>query len=529
MASARTVRINELTERPTDMTLIRNKPGHFLRNASRALLGWSSAFAVALAPVVNTAAPTNGAAQSTSATPNYIQITAENAQMSKRVKLGLDKSIVIDLPADAHDILVANPDVADAVTRTSRRIYIFGKEIGQTNVFVFDGTGRQIASLELTIERDIAGLEETISRLIPNSNVRGEMINDNLVLTGTVPTPQASAKAARLANIFVTGGEQTGGGETDVVSLFGDDPSSQIVNLLRIEGEDQVHLKVVVAEIQRSVVKQLGINTSVSRAATNGFGFNVFGGPVAALTPSASFSGGNLTLDDPQGAVSSIYNALERNGVMRTLAEPSLTAISGEEAHFRAGGTYNIPESVSDDEDGQTTIGFREVEYGVALSFKPVVLTEGRISLKIRTEVSEPTAQGVPTFRSDANILSVRRRMADTTVELPSGGSMVIAGLIQDDVRQTVNGQPGLKDIPIFGALFRSREFHRDETEIVVIVTPYLVRPTARAKLTQPDENFQPASDAAGYFIGRINRVYGTKQGDLPKGRYSGSIGFILK
>lgn len=511
----------------TDMTRTKQQQGQFIRRAAQSFIGWSSAFAVAVAPLVTTVQPTAAVAQSNS--PNYIQITAENAQNSKRIKLGLDKSIVVDLPADAHDVLVANPDVADAVTRTSRRLYVFGKEIGQTNVFVFDGTGRQIASLELTIERDIAGLEETIARLIPNSNVRGEMINDNLVLTGTVPTPQASAKAARLANIFVTGGEQTGGGNTEIVSLFGDDPSSQIVNLLRIEGEDQVHLKVVVAEIQRSVVKQLGINSNFSRAANNGFGFNVFGGQFAALEPLTGISGGNFSLTDPAGSLSSVYNALERNGVMRTLAEPSLTAISGEEAHFRAGGVYNIPESASNDDDGRLTVGFREVEYGVALSFKPVVLTAGRISLKIRTEVSEPTTQGVPHFRPDANLLSVRRRMADTTVELPSGGSMVIAGLIQDDVRQAVNGQPGLKDIPIFGALFRSREFQRDESEIVVIVTPYLVRPTARAKLTQPDENFQPASDAAGYFIGRVNRVYGTKQGTIPKGRYSGSIGFILK
>ena len=463
---------------------------------------------------------------------HYLKITAENAHVAKEIRLGLDKSIVLDLPADAHDILVANPDVADAVTRTARRIYLFGKKIGQTNIFVFDSRGQQIASLELLIERDIAGLESTIERLIPNSEVKAEMINDNIVLTGSVPTPQAAATAVRLAQIFVKGGEQTqeesgDGGDGSALLLGGteDKPQSDIVNLLQIQGEDQVHLKVVIAEIQRSVVKQLGINTNFTNATADGFGFSVAGGKLPSLTHLVANIGGSFSLSDAAGSLTSQYQALERNGVMKTLAEPSLSAISGEKAHFRVGGTHFLPEKI---EDGPT-ITYKEVDYGVALTFTPVVLSAGRISLKIRTEVSEPTAAGAIGLRNDVNLLSSRKRLADTTVELPSGGSMVIAGLIQDDVRQAINGQPGLMDIPFFGSLFRSREFVRNESEVIVIVTPYLVKPTARAQLVQPDENFQPASDASGYFLGRVNRVFGTKQGKLPKGRYTGSIGFILK
>lgn len=467
---------------------------------------------------------------------NYLKISSKNATVAKEIRLGLDKSIVIDLPADAHDILVANPEVADAVTRTSRRIYIFGKKIGQTNIFVFDGRGNQVASLELIIERDIAGLEDTIRRLIPNSDVQAEMINDNIVLTGSVSTPQDAATAAKLANIFVTGGENTAnddsGSSSSGTITFGsaeEKPTSQIVNMLQIDGEDQVHLKVVIAEIQRDVVKQLGLKTTVGNTVSDGIGFELLGGRAPTLDQFTGGSGGKFATGGSLFDLSGTFIAMERNGVMRTLAEPSLTAISGEKAHFQVGGTYHMPSSVSNTENGGASVEYEKVEYGVSLTFTPVVLTAGRISLKIRTEVSEPTASGVKALRSDVNLLSVRKRLADTTVELPSGGTMMIAGLVQDDVRQAINGQPGLMDIPFFGSLFRSREFIRNETEVIILVTPYLVRPTSRKKLALPDKNFHPASDPAGYFMGRVNRVYGTKQGNLPKGRYTGSIGFILK
>lgn len=465
---------------------------------------------------------------------NHIVIAEDDLSELKNVKLGLNKSLVIDLPIDAHDILVANPKVADAVTRTSKRIYLFGKKIGQTNIFIFDSNGNQIVSLDLLIERDIGGLQNTIRRLIPNSNVKAEMINDNMVLTGTVPTPQAAAMAVRLAQIFVRGGEQTqeqNSASTNAESILvlnGNDENertSDIVNLLKIEGEDQVHLKVIVAEVQRSVIKQLGINTSLAHS-KNGFNFAVTGGPTASLVPSSS-NGVVSGFQDSVTSFMSLYRALELNGVMRTLAEPSLSAISGEKAHFRAGGTYYLPEEIGSNGEGLSA-RLKEVDYGISLTFTPVVLSQGRISLKVRTEVSEPTAQGVPALFDTINLFSLRRRLADTTVELPSGGSMVIAGLIQDDVRQAVNGQPWLKDVPFFGALFRSREFVQDESEVVVIVTPYLVRPVAKDELVRPDKNLQPVADSHAYFLGRINKIYGRRKGKIPPNKYVGNVGFIL-
>ncbi len=510
-------------------------PGLVQRTARTACaLASSAALVLASLPALSAGVALSaltGPAHAQGKARNHIVIQPGSGQSQKMIRLGLDKSIVVDLPTDAHDILVANPDVADAVTRTSRRLYVFGKEIGQTNVFVFDGSGNQIAALEIIIERDIAGLEDTIARLIPGSEVRAEMINDNIVLTGNVDTPQAAAMAIRLAEIFVSGGEQTAqeqpAATTGLLGGTTEAPTSDVVNLLKIAGEDQVHLKVVIAEIQRSVVKQLGINSTFSNDNSDGFGFSVISGSSPSFSHMIGIGGGAFNFSDTIGALAGTYNALERNGVMRTLAEPSLTAVSGEKAHFQVGGTYYTPNRVSDDDNG-VAVEYQEIDYGVALTFTPVVLTAGRISLKIRTEVSEPTSQDVLPLRRDINLLSIRKRMADTTVELPSGGSMVIGGLVQDDVRQAINGHPGLMKVPFFGSLFRSREFVRNESEVVVIVTPYLVRPAARSKLVQPDENFQPASDAAGYFMGRVNRVFGTKQGDLPKGRYTGSIGFIF-
>lgn len=466
---------------------------------------------------------------------------------SQRVKLGLNKSVVIDLPSDAYDILVANPAVADAVTRTARRIYLFGKAVGETNIFVFGPNGEQITSLDLAVERDVAGLEDYIKRFIPNSDITIELINDNVVLTGTVDTPLDAKRAAELAGIFVSGGEATtgqysqtasGGSSDGGVAIDNPDSArrtSQIVNLLNIVGEDQVTLKVTVAEISRNVMKQLNVGL-MAEGASNGISWgaiseNALG--LGSVVPSqASIASVGSTMID------AYFQAMEQAGVMKTLAEPTLTAVSGEKATFRVGGEFNVLNGISsarsdENRDGDVQLTYDKIEYGIGLEFMPVVLSPGRISLKVRTAVSEPTNRS-PAFGSGGrgltvNMLSIRKRLADTTVELPSGGSMMIAGLVRDDVRQAVNGLPGLTKIPVLGTLFRSRDFVRNETELVIIVTPYLVKPTARNALAKPDDNFNAASDGAGMFLGKVNRVYGTMKTDRPNGRYHGMVGYIYK
>ena len=475
------------------------------------------------------------------------QVSATTA--TQRVKLGLNKSVVIDLPSDAYDILVANPTVADAVTRTARRIYLFGKSVGETNIFVFGPNGEQIASLDLAVERDVAGLEDYIKRFLPTSDVKVELLNDNVVLTGMVDTPLDAKRAVDLATIFVSGGEATTGqysqtaaggsaqGGVDINNPDQERRVSKIVNLLQIIGDDQVTLKVTVAEVSRSVMKQLGVNM-IASGNSNGISWNALGSQNYGLgKPLSQYSG--FGLGNPGSPFQAYINAMEQSGVMKTLAEPTLTAVSGEKATFKVGGEFNIitqrSQNVSQqNQTGQITYTNQQIEYGIGLEFQPVVLSAGRISLKDRTSVSEPTTEGATTVEGAGNLpgttlLSIRKRLADTTVELPSGGSMMIAGLVRDDVRQAVSGLPGLAKIPVLGTLFRSRDFVRNESELVIFITPYLAKPVARNDLAKPDDNFNPASDGAANFLGKVNRVYGTMQTDKPNGRYHGVVGYIYK
>jgi pilus assembly protein CpaC len=460
--------------------------------------------------------------------------------VNKSLKLGLSKAIVIDLPVDAHDIMVANPEVADAVTRTSTRLYLFGKSVGQTNVFIFGANGEELLTVDLTIERDITTLQTQLKRFIPDSDIKVEIISDNIVLTGSVRTPQDAAQAEKLAQIFVTGGEATtrnisassttATGDASVALFNESRQSSSIVNMLTIEAEDQVTLKVTVAEISRQIVKQLGFSGSISGDS----GAISFQNPTN-LGGSVDWSGAGA-LGGKLGSfdISTYVNAMEQAGVMRTLAEPSLTAISGQQAKFYVGGTFRMASQQDISNNGRVTRSSESVDYGITLNFKPVVLSPGRISLAIDTEVSEPTFEGSLVSGANAGTpgltyLGLRKRTASTTIELPSGGSIVIGGLVRDDIRQATSGLPALMKLPILGTLFRSKDFQRNESELVIIATPYLVRPVERSKLARPDDNFNPDGDVETFFLNRVNKVYGRRENAQQAGRYNGTIGFIYK
>lgn len=476
------------------------------------------------------------------AASSVVRIVESGPGVKKKISLGLNKAVVVDLPADAHDILVADPSLADAVTRTSRRIYLFGKSVGQTNIFVFGPNGEEIVSLDVEVERDIANLQSNLRRFIPDAEINVEIISDNIVLTGTVRTPLDSTRAVDLAKAFLQGGEATtrnitAQGNNGDADIFAEDRQvSQIVNLLTIEGDDQVTLKVTVAEVSRQVLKQLGFNGRVGDG-ESGIGFRN-----PANLGDAISVGANALIKGSIGGttISSYINAMEQAGVMRTLAEPTLTAISGQEANFYVGGEFRLggtQEVKVDDKTGDPTVTreINDVEYGIRLNFKPVVLGPGRISLQIETNVSEPTYEGsIVTGNGFTSVpgntfLGIRRREASTSVELPSGGSIVIAGLVQDNIRQAMSGLPGASKIPVLGTLFRSKDFVRNETELVIIATPYLVRPVARSAIARPDDNFNPANDLDSFFLGRVNRIYGRPEASAPAGQYHGNVGFIYK
>jgi pilus assembly protein CpaC len=426
----------------------------------------------------------------------------------KLVRLGLNKSMVVRLPRAARDVLVSNPKKVDAVIRAARTSYLIGLEVGQTNVFYFDAAGRQIMNLEILVERDLDVLRAMYRRLLPDSTIKVEAINDNIVLTGTVANAAQSKRAADIAQRLAGKAEK-------------------VLNMMAIAGKEQVLLRVSVVEMQRTVLKQLGVDLTsmlnISKAVLDlktVNPFTLFGAPLSGTRLITGYSGNNVD-------VSTTIRAMERNGLLRTLAEPTLTAISGEAAKFLAGGEFPVP--ASRDRDGNVTVEFKP--FGVGLAFTPVVMTEGRISLKISTEVSELTTDGAFTLNDNTSsaltIPALKVRRAETTVEMPSGGSLVMAGLIQENTKQSLNGVPGIKDVPILGALFRSRDFQTSETELVVIVTPYVVNAVARKKLLRPDHRFSPATDTQTILLGRLNKVYGAQGRGRLNGQYHGNFGFV--
>ncbi len=487
-------------------------------------LAWALvALAVLGSMAVSGLASTPASAQSEHTSMLRISAGAQ-LPVKRSVKVGFNKSMVVELPRDIRDVLASDPKVLDVVVNNSRRVYLIGTGIGQANVFFFDKDGNPMLTLEVIVDRDPAPLESLLNRLIDNAKIKVEFINDTVILTGKVPHASDAARASDIAARFVVT----------------DDPTSnvkhreKVINLLATGSREQVLLKVTVLEMARNIVKQLGVNWEGNfsvGASILGFGSNPafpFNGALAnIIDPSTGLTnfGGNgvgSLLNTPNGATVVNLRALEKNGLTRVLAEPTLTAISGETANFLAGGEFPIP--ISND-DGNISVEFKP--FGVGLSFTPLVLSEGRISLKVSTEVSEISLENA--FQSNSFVIpGLKVRRTNTTVELPSGGSLVIAGLISDETKQSMSGLPGLKNLPVLGALFRSRDFIKSETELVVIVTPYIIDPVARHKLARPDKGFAPASDAQANLLGRLNRIYGRRPEDLPGGQYQGDVGFII-
>lgn len=444
------------------------------------------------------------------------QLSDSDLAYNRAIRLGVDKSMVLELPRPAGDVLVSNPQVADAVLRTANRLYLIGVRVGQANVFLFDSAGSQIASFDVYVEPDLANLNQLLKEAVTNGAVRADAMNGNIVLRGEVATANDSHRAEELTRSMLEG-----------FSLGTDAQGSReknVVNLITVLGVDQVQLKVTIAEVQREVVKQLGINTQAA----------LFGGEVAFELLSPTSFGINPNAGAPFEAalsfvrngkgIASLLKALEETKMMRTLAEPNLTAVSGETANFLAGGEFPIP--VASDDSG-ITITFKQ--FGVNLAFTPVVLGPGRINMKIRTEVSDLAAEGgfsTPVSGQTSIVIpGVTVRRAETTVEMPSGSAFMIAGLVKEETRRAVAGFPMLQRLPILGALFSSKDFLRSETELVIIVTPYLVRPTSPQQLKRPDDNMVMADDAEAFFLGRLTKIYGSA-GTQPRGHFSGHVGF---
>ncbi len=531
----------------------------------RFLLSIVTALAAAVLPpapvaIAQTEAAAYGPATATSSTIRVDLAAPGGAAQSLSLPAG--KSAIVDLPIDVRDVLVSAPGVADTVLRSPRRIFIMGLKPGTTDAVFFDSTGRRVLSLNVRVDADVAAISQTINRIIPNAQVKVDAINDSVILSGQVANLGDADKALQIARAAV-GGSATADG-------------SKVLNMLSIAGKDQVMLKVRVVEMQRNVIKQLGFNlnavTGQLGEAQYLFGTNATFGVNGSLL--GGLSGGwaldttkQPTLQEPCGWISdpahlcdkvvrdataasnwntatikntagspglnsgqALIKAFERVGLVRTLAEPNLTAVSGESAKFLAGGEYPIP--VAQDQTGRISIDYKP--FGVGLGFTPVVLSSGRIALKISTEVSELSTTGAFTLQSSGSTtgltvpaLDVRR--AETSVELPSGGALMIAGLLQEKTKQNLDGLPGITTLPVLGSLFRSRDYLSGETELVIIVTPYIVQPTSPDRLQTPVDGLRIADDASTILLGQLNKAYKSKPQPGSGRAYQGPYGYVIE
>ncbi len=401
--------------------------------------------------------------------------------------VGLNKSNLVNLPGDLGEIVISDPSIVRAVVRNTRSVHLLGQKIGQATASFIGRDGAPMLTLSIAVERDLAPVAALIKRMIPAANVKLESINDNIVVSGSVTNPLDAARITDIAGRFVAG-------------------SDHVLNMVDVEAKEQVLLQVRVVEMNRAATRRLGVdigtsynsgNISVVKLSEAAFPLTGAAIPPAAfgmVTQALSGSGAGQLLGlgwgNGRARVDAIIQALEKNGMARILAEPNLTSVSGENARFLAGGEYPVP--VGNDTNG-TKITFKP--FGVSLSFTPVVLSAGRISLHIETEVSELSTDGAVVV-NEISIPALRVRRASSVLEMPSGGSLVMAGLISSQTRRNIEGLPGLKDLPVIGALFTSEEFIRSETELVVIVTPVLVRNTEKNMLTAPGEELPgPSSD----------------------------------
>jgi pilus assembly protein CpaC len=409
-----------------------------MRMISRIWLAAAIVLSVSLLPV-NGQAALQGRAVPTNGDPIAIEI-------GEGQLLRLDRGMA--------SVFIANPGIADVSAKSDRLLYLFGKAVGTTTLFALDSNDNLIANVQVNVTHSLKRLQSALTELVPNGTVGASSVDGAIILSGAVETATEAENARRLAARFV--GE---GGE--------------VINRLAITAPNQVNLRVRIAEVSREVINQFGFNWDVLYDGAFQLGLQSFP-PTAGVN--AIFGGGSIG----DVSIDGLLDILADDNLVTILAEPNLTAVSGETASFLAGGEFPIP--ISQDED---TITVQFKQFGVSLAFTPTLLGRGRVSMRVRPEVSQ-LSTAVQVVAGGLSIPSLTTRRAETTVELASGQSFAIAGLILDNTRQENHKIPGLADLPILGALFQSDRFQRNETELVIIVTPYIVRPVDADQIRTP-------------------------------------------
>lgn len=450
----------------------------------------------------------------------------------------LNRSELITTPSDMGEVIITDPDVADVYVHGKNKISVIGKAIGSTTLRVFSPNNALLRSMDVVVTYDLPAIRKALREFLPGERIGVELVNTRIALTGEVTSAQSAATAVEIAEQFVQGKLSDAELTTrNVIASDDTNRASPILNLMKISAGQQVMLRIRIGEIQRSALRNLGVNLQAIKNGSLGFQIGTGTGLTAAGIPPApivntvplgtfrnasnSFGSGSFAYNNGDGdGFGAAIDALERDGLVKILAEPNLVALSGEQAEFLAGGEFPIP--VPQGGLGTTTIEYRQ--FGVALRFTPYVLTENRIRIQVNPEVSEPSNDRAFETADGLVAPSLITRRASTTVELAPGESFMIAGLIRDNITSQIDQLPGASEIPVLGALMRSTSFQRNESELVIAVTPYLVDPLKSGNVKLPTDNFRPASTMESMFYGALGKVFGSAS-QTPS--MEGPVGFI--
>ncbi len=473
-------------------------------------------------------------------------VVEKHAETNKFLLVPVNRSTLVSFPVEMSEVAVANPDIADVHASGPSNLTVIGKKLGQTNLRVFDKNGALIREIDVQVGHDLPAIRRALKNFLPDQTIGVEMVHTSIALTGFVSSADAAERAVKIVKDFVRSTSDVSSADKEPVQELIDNGDAQILNMLQVTSGQQVMLRVRVGEINREALKNLGIDLSAvgivdgvnTISLGTGAGIGSLVAPASTseptLLPGQFLLPGGRTPTNTRGVFSGVWRpgagtfgglvkALERDGLFKLLAEPNLVAVSGEEAEFLAGGEIPVPVVQGGSNTNNISIEYKP--FGVAVKFTPIVLSENRVRMAVQPEVSEISAENAIRV-SGFEIPSISTRRAKTTIELAPGESFMIAGLIKDQMRATIDQVPGAKELPVLGALFRSNEFRRNETELVIAVTPYLVDPVKTDDVKLPTDNFRPASQMDMFFYGKLGGVSGSAS--APTAGPEGPVGFMV-
>lgn len=450
----------------------------------------------------------------------------------------LNRAELVTTNADIGQVIVATPEIADVYAHGLRKISVIGKRLGKTNVRIFDKQNNVIRAFDVDVGYDLPAIRRTLWQFMKDEPIAVDMVSTNLALSGEVSSPAAAEKAVRIVEQFMDSGPASGSGggsqaEAQANANSGNLPTHKVLNLMKVVSGQQVMLRVRVGEVRRTAVKQLGMGNhfiyNFGKAAIElgtGSMNNLNDATNVFSTSGDSTAAGGVVYNGNKFSLGAVIEAMEQDGLFKTLAEPNLVAMSGEEAEFLAGGEFPVPVAQTSGNGGSTnTVQFKP--YGVAVKFIPFVISENRIRMTVQPEVSE-IDRSESTSGNGLSIPGVTTRRAKTTVELAPGESYMIAGLLSDRTNTNISEVPGVAEIPILSALFRSNAFQRNETELVIAVTPYIVDPLKATDVRMPTDDFRPASTMERIFYGALGTLSGNADRISQNPSLEGPVGFMM-